>query len=269
MSKTETVKIELYGGEVKLNFLPNSHRYNLLDEEGKTVRVLRGVTTILNIIDKSAPLLGWATKLMGEYILKNPNNINSLEDLIKEARFKYKKVKEDAALSGTKVHEWIEEHIKGNDPDMPEEPEVIRGVNAFLKWEMENKPEFLWTEKVVYSRKHEYVGTADFACIINGVKYLGDIKTSKAIYPEYLLQTSAYMEALEEEIDEKYDSRLILRVSKETEEEFRAKKGNEDKEFKVFEVVERSNEHKIKDFQAFLDTKGLYTWHRENKTYVK
>ena len=54
----------------------------------------------------------------------------------------------------------------------------------------------------------------DFACVIDGKTFVGDIKTSNAIYNEYWFQTSAYQQAYTEETGTKIDGQLIVRVSR-------------------------------------------------------
>ncbi|KKM81314.1 hypothetical protein LCGC14_1330980 [marine sediment metagenome] len=56
---------ELYGGEVVIEYLPKSHYYYLI-KDGKTLekkKRLSGVTTFTGQLDKSKPLMIWATRL--------------------------------------------------------------------------------------------------------------------------------------------------------------------------------------------------------------
>jgi hypothetical protein len=48
------------------------------------------------------------------------------------------------------------------------------------------------TEVPLVSEAHQFGGTLDFVCEIDGVICLGDFKTSGAIYPEMLMQLAAY-----------------------------------------------------------------------------
>ena len=57
-------------------------------------------------------------------------------------------------------------------------------------------PEFV--EKKVWSNFHKYAGTVDALASFGGKFGVLDIKTSTGFYPEYNLQTAAYVLALQE-----------------------------------------------------------------------
>ncbi len=57
------IEFDLYKGKVKGKFYPDSHAY-YVDGKRKT-----GVTTYLGIIDKSRPLVIWATELYRDFLL--------------------------------------------------------------------------------------------------------------------------------------------------------------------------------------------------------
>jgi hypothetical protein len=212
----------LYKGEVMLNFSPFGHRYSIGERE------IVGVTTILKTVIAKEALIAWAVKLSGEYMLQNfkPDtlyNAQQIKELIKNATLAHKKEVQKAGNIGKYVHEWIEKYIQAKmyNEDPPEKPEVnLVAINSFLKWEKENNVKFHQTEKVVYSRRYDYAGTLDFIAEVNGVKVIGDFKTSNYIYPEsYFLQLSAYKYALDEELkhtEEPNDIKgmLIVRIPK-------------------------------------------------------
>ncbi len=54
--------LKLYKGKVTIWFDPETHRFT--DDDGKPII---SVTSVTGIIDKSAALMGWAVKLVGEY----------------------------------------------------------------------------------------------------------------------------------------------------------------------------------------------------------
>jgi hypothetical protein len=49
---------------------------------------------------------------------------------------------------------------------------------------------------------------------IDGKKYVGDSKTSNAVYPEYFYQTAAYRMMLEEMGEKDFSGSIIIRVGK-------------------------------------------------------
>lgn len=202
----------LYKGKISLIFNSNGHRYTVNNKD------VIGVTTILSTLAKPA-LIPWAVNQTIEYLqsnIKTGKKYDEMEinELLKEAKMAYRKKKEKAADLGTLVHSWIESYIKGENPKFPENEEMKKAVNAFLLWVKEKKVKFLHSERPVYSRKYNYCGTCDFTCEIEGKKYVGDIKTSNAIYAEYMLQVAAYRYAIQEEDGGKYDGMIIVRVPK-------------------------------------------------------
>jgi hypothetical protein len=99
---------------------------------------------------------------------------------------------------------------------LPDEQRVANAVSGFLDWKAKHNVEFLISERFVYSKKHGYVGILDIVAIVDGKRYLVDIKTSNNIYMlEYGMQTSAYLKAYEEETGEKLDGIIIVKFAKE------------------------------------------------------
>ena len=130
-----------------------------------------------------------------EHYLDKPLTLDAIENATK----KWRQEKEAAADAGTAIHDWIEKKIKGEDQEIPEDEKVKNGVLAFLQWTNENKIKWLENEKIVYSKKHDFIGKLDAIAKINGRKFLIDYKSSKGLYPEFYLQTAAYQLAYEEE----------------------------------------------------------------------
>jgi len=206
----------MYNDTVELVFTNSFHRYTV----NGTACV--GVTTVLSTLAKPA-LIPWAVNMTVEYLQENMKpgvqyDEVQISEMLKEAKGAYRKKKEKAADVGTLVHAWIEGYIKGEKPPMPKNAEMLIAVEAFLKWVKEKKVKFLRSEFPVYSKKYNFAGTCDFTCEIEGKRYVGDIKTSNAIYNEYLLQVSAYRYAIQEEENKAYDGMLIVRVPKTAEE---------------------------------------------------
>lgn len=194
-------------------FNSNGHRYTIGDRE------CVGVTTVLQTLSKPA-LIPWAVKMTTDYIAdawKSGKAYDEIEiqNTIKEAKMAHRKKKEDAGNLGTLIHKWLENYINGEKPEMPVNEKMQKAVMSFLKWEKENKVRFIRSEQPVYSRKYNFAGTCDFTCEIDGKKYVGDIKTSNAIYNEYMLQVAAYRYCMQEEFpNEQFDGMVIVRVPK-------------------------------------------------------
>lgn len=219
-----------------------SHKYLY---EGETVP---SVTTILSIISKPA-LVSWAANMAVDSMIEGLEAGRSydelqLQSMFDKARKAHTHHKVTAGNIGTIVHEWIEDYINGKKPKLPVNEDLRESVEQFLKWQEDNKVKFLLSEQVVFSKKYRYIGTLDFLCTIDGEPYIGDTKTSNALYPEYLLQTSAYRQAREEEFPkEKYSGQVIVRVGKTG-------------DFEVKTIKKKSDYEKT--LQAFLHARELY-----------
>jgi hypothetical protein len=271
-------EIKLYNGEVTVIFNDSNHSYwteskELKKDGNPKLKRLCGVTTYCGIVDKSQALIPWAVNTTVDYIRDRIDLLKEAKgnEILEMARGEADRQKDLSAEIGKAIHKWVEDHINGKEPEMPDDSRVLEGVNNFLEWKEKNKVKFLWTEKIVYSRSHEYVGTADTGIEIKGKKYLLDIKTGNAIYPEVKMQTAAYLKAEMEESGIEYAGRYALRISKETKEEYtnrmeekvaRYKRPCEYPKYQLFEALflDEDPEELDKDFKGFLATMTLKEW---------
>jgi hypothetical protein len=267
----DTIATELYKGKNKVRFSPGGHAY-YVNGVRKT-----GVTTYLGIKDKSKALVSWAVDLYRQYLYDNVSEELSLETLrilIEEGARQHAIAKEAAATIGSQIHAWCEAFIKHRlnvegfeqMPAMPEDQAVQIGVNAFMDWTAAHQVKFVSSERIVFSRKHDYIGTLDIEAQIDGKLCLVDLKSSNGLYNTVLLQTAAYVKADEEESGRRYEGRWAIRLAKETEEEYLArmeKKGKvEYAPYQVFEAraLDRDVMNVERDFAAFLAFKHGYEW---------
>lgn len=263
---------KIYNGQYKIKFVKSNHAYYIAKKEkdgwGKWERKT-GSTTWIGIKDKSTPLKYWVAKIMAKFL----NNILSERSIttydIDEAKKLHCKRLEQAATIGSKIHDWIEAYIKNKNPDMPEENNVLLGVNAFLEWVKKYKVKFLESEMFLYSRKYDYCGTSDAVAIINNKRVLIDYKTSPGLYNDVMLQTASYVQIYEEMGCGKIAGRWAIRLEKRTEKEFKNdmdEKGNVNVDYAPFEAIYLGNsgDTQKKDFQAFLAAKHLKEWDKES-----
>ena len=197
--------MKLYNGEVELVFNEKAHRYKV---DGKFVE---GVTTILSKVIAKDGLIQWAVDLC----------------LKENDRLAHRMKKEAGADVGSQVHKWIESYLK-DAQTVDLSGEALKAAMAFLAWEQDNKPEYIFSEKVVYSRAHKYAGTADVAFELDGKRYLADFKTANprrefkngkytgklAPYPEHFIQCAAYNVAYTEECGDDFDAYMIIYITK-------------------------------------------------------
>lgn len=212
---------KLYQGKVVLTMDTMRHRYTVEDpENGLDGEVAQGVTTALKIIDKSTPLIKWASGLILDTIKEQilPGQAYDeiqLQKIFNEASEAPNKHKTNAGDLGTMVHQWIEDYIKGKNPGIPVNPVLKKSVENFLAWKDKYQVEFVLSEQLIYSRKFRYAGTLDFVCRIGGHLFLGDFKTSSGVYPEHMIQTATYRMAREEEFpNEKYKGQVIIHLGR-------------------------------------------------------
>lgn len=215
------IEHNLYDGNVTMVYDPIEHMYTA---NGVLVPSVTGVT---GVVDKPA-LIYWAVNETISHVkhMWKPGKEYTKEQIksilydAKEARFRSSG---RAKNIGTEAHDWIERYIKSRilelqPPEMPDYPPVLSAVEAYLDWERNaGDLEYISSERKVYSRKYMYSGTVDILLRINGELVVADLKTSKAIYPEYYIQCSAYASAISEEDGSVVDKIAIIRVPKDGE----------------------------------------------------
>jgi hypothetical protein len=194
---------------------------------------------------------------------------------------------ERSAVEGTAIHETIEGLLLGRNPEIAPEiaPAVKSALEFFEKNHIQVTPENV--ERRIVNHTHRYAGTIDAIATIGGKLGVLDIKTSQAIYRDYSLQTSAYMDALKDEI-ENLETRWILRIDqiqtcRKCAGRKRIKGGNEKIKLDWRNPYARNCEHEWselkgdielqefpywqEDFQGFLGAKKLWEW--ENDSWLK
>ncbi len=290
---------KLYGGKIEVKFYgpteekPNRHMY-YVNAVRKT-----GVTSFIGIKDKSRALGIWQQQITADFLLKALEAGKKIDiDLALEAVVQNDVLREEAADIGKEIHAWCEAYIrhklkqKGFEklPAMPNFPEAVTGVNSFFAWEKEHKVKWVSTERLVYSKKHDYVGTLDLEAIIDGKHCLGDFKSSNGIYNAVRMQTAAYAEAdMEERGKRFYEGRWVIRLAKYTESEYYRREerkkvikkaiariqGREYKDYpikpyQVFEAqfLDDDPDSMKKDMKAFLNAVELTRWDRETDPFL-
>ena len=119
-------------------------------------------------------------------------------------------MKDRSADEGTLIHDAIEAILKKESVTVP--ANIKPAIDAFMAWHDRNTIVAHKVEERLVSRKHRYAGTVDVLAEVNGQLGVLDIKTSVAIYRDYQIQTSAYVEALKENPNIPELTRWILRI---------------------------------------------------------
>lgn len=220
-----SIKRELYGGEVIVEFAPERHRYTISGRKDFPI----SVTNATGIVDKSGPLIYWAVGLMADELREwvgSRGDLVSATDLmpvIDSARLAHKRTKDQAADIGSVVHDYAENYAKAliGQADMPQiTPDMpagaLNGINAYLDWLKASKVAYIDAERILYSKEHDFVGLADAVARIDGKLMIVDYKTGKNIYSEARYQVAGYAIAYEEETGEKLDGAVIVNFNKQT-----------------------------------------------------
>jgi hypothetical protein len=159
-----------------------------------------------------------------------------------EAKSAHKDKLEEAADTGHAAHQCLEDSIKHalqSTPqktvqqliNLPSDDRAVNAANAALSWMNQHAVRWVETETKVYSRMHNYAGTADGLATCDSCQdkaccpvefkdrlCLIDWKTSNHLRTEYLLQTAAYVQAEQEEKGIEIQERFVLRLGKNEEE---------------------------------------------------
>lgn len=116
-----------------------------------------------------------------------------------------KAIKESAGARGSKVHAAVEILLKEGEfsftdtvtnPNTGEQEQLnsdeYECVMNFLAWYKETNPEILAVEEVFFNKEMGYAGTIDIRCKINGKPCIVDLKTSKDIRKDYIIQLTGH-----------------------------------------------------------------------------
>jgi hypothetical protein len=191
-------------------------RYEVL--HGKKWIPAPGVTTVLGWLDKSRPLMIWASRLEREaagligwdlhqdemYLPTKEAYLDAFAGRQKEKLAWVKELKKACEI-GTDLHALVEHDTKerlGIDstlPDVRDEAEWI--FPQWEEWADVANYEPIATEFIVYGKAkigretRAYAGTADVLAWAEDKLVLGDWKTSNAFHGEMAVQNSAYIDA--------------------------------------------------------------------------
>jgi hypothetical protein len=159
------------------------------------------------------------------------------------------------------VHKMIEAHVKSQiekeeiKPDLSDYTandidKAETAFIAFLDWEKDKELKYINSELRVVSEQYSYGGTVDIIAEKEDSLWLIDPKSSKGIYPEFIVQVAAYANALEEQCGEIADEIHLLHL------------GKENGEFSDHKISDKQIESAWKVFKC---CRKLYELHRTFK----
>jgi hypothetical protein len=214
---------------------------------------LPSVTTVIGVIDKSGPLVGWAKREVSNAALRNLDVLSKMTATAgPESAARWLATipgyqRDTAADIGTRIHRLVEQLARGAEPEVTaEEAPFVDGYRQFLA---AFRPRFLAVEEMVCSLRHRYGGTLDAVAVIGGETWILDVKTGAGIYPETALQLAAYGAA-----------DFIGRPG--TPRRFRLPRASRFGVVHVRPEGARLIEYRVDrgTFAAFLEARQLYTW---------
>ena len=140
--------------------------------------------------------------------------IDKIETIILEAKTNAKKQGDSILNIGSMVHKFCEMWLKKEKFTEPSDPVVKSCFDKFKKFWKKNKLKLAESEKILYSERG-FCGTLDLVAIDpKGNLWLIDIKTSKGIFINMILQVHGYKLAYEEQTGKKINKMYIVRLPK-------------------------------------------------------
>jgi uncharacterized protein YheU (UPF0270 family) len=228
---------KLYNGEITLLYDDDAHKYFIDGPDGRFQ--VPNVTTVLDTLDKSNPLIAWAVRCtitsLEESLHLDSRADGSIFEFLKEelvekletARKAHRVRKDDAANIGKQAHKWLEKYglliIKGRTDEQareellaqaPNDARALSCISAALAWYKEHHVVFIECERKVYSREDNSCGTTDVIAMVDGKRSLLDYKSSNGLYDTNRFQLAFYQSAYQEETGQNIEQRILLRLGK-------------------------------------------------------
>ena len=142
------------GKEFDIRYDPLNHKYwlNKGDKLGEELDMVQ-IPSVTRIIDSCFPkhLTEWAAKSGADAFLDTWNHnleVNERYDMILNA---HKKIGEEAANIGSRVHHWLRLYIDEAQPEEFESPEGgEKCIDAFREWEKTHQVKWEEAERMVF-----------------------------------------------------------------------------------------------------------------------
>lgn len=187
------------------------------------------VTTVLSVIDKSGPLVGWAVRETCDYIEKRLDSDSgyTYTDVIREtialARKEATRQKREASDIGSQIHDAIHHYNTEGVVPTFSDYRAIKAWEAYMTWVKEHEVTVFMSERVVYDEKWKYAGTMDMGAMITidgkRKRYLIDVKSSNTFQEVQMgAQVAAYEMTFARNgaAKSEFDGIGVIRLDKET-----------------------------------------------------
>jgi hypothetical protein len=163
----------------------------------------RGTTGILKVLDKSDPMMAWASRKTAEAAIANigalPQLLESVgpEGVVKALTARSAWTSEKAMDLGSEIHDMADRYVKGQEP-VPGTEEATARVKAYAEWWKASGWTLRASEALLVNTVAGYGGTLDLLCRdADGRTVLADIKSGRIdyrgrVYDSIVLQLAAY-----------------------------------------------------------------------------
>lgn len=206
----------------KIRYEEKEHKYFRISDN----KLLGGISSISELAkskDSGDYLSQWKVNEALEYLRKlmvgeKMINCAYLIQEFKNAKYAFKNKSKEATDIGTKIHNILEDYIRcklSNKEYVWVEYKITNVFKSdFLKWEKDNKVEWIATELLVGDPDNlEIAGRLDALAIVNGKLTIVDFKVANTISPNYYIQLSGYQVCLFA-MGINIEDRLIMRLPK-------------------------------------------------------
>ena len=215
------------------------------------------VTSILSAINKPA-LIGWKANITLDKARRSLQaNVGKqvtiddgfIEEIIEGARAEPDYILGTARDFGSEAHHALEQYILHGAA--PSHVDLFRVIQAFNEWTVEQNVNVLREAEVTVAHSYGFAGTIDAigTKVDDEELVVIDWKTSGGIYPEAMLQVSAYAAALTEMTKVPVSEAWIVRFPRE------APKADEP----MFYYARLGTEQLKRNFDLFMAASALYT----------
>lgn len=203
---------KLYDGKVTLRFDESRHTYYIDKQKAG------GVTSVFNYAVAKPGLTYWAVDQAIEVLQKRlkPGIVYDeidLDEILREAKAAHRRRLDNSASMGTRIHNWAESFMKGENPPLPHN-EVLKDAVVRIKDFYDNnniKP--VLVERPLVSLEYKIAGTPDLVCEFNGKLTILDWKTGSGIYSSNPRQLGAYAKFYHEEFGQWPEQLMVINAS--------------------------------------------------------
>lgn len=163
---------------------------------------LPSVTSVIGAILAKPALTFWAAGVAARAAVDGVLAGGAPDEVVERARKAHLTVRDNAAAAGTRAHEMVEDYLRTGE--VPAEPDIFEAddveilahaaFSKFLRWWPTSGYSVELLETPFIDEACGFAGTIDFLLRRNsdGALLIADLKTSKGVYDETVVQLGGY-----------------------------------------------------------------------------